>query len=110
MKEVTRKDEKRDKEVKRGMQKKFYLTRRRELIKLAGLTFQEVHRETDIPESTFRWYAGVIPLRDGVLLLHDHNNVCTFRREGREGGEVKRLSLYESEPCGKKMDERGDLP
>jgi transcriptional regulator with XRE-family HTH domain len=53
------------------MQKPPYPNRLRILVKEAGLTIREVHRETDIPEGTLRWWAsgnGVIPKEERVVL------------------------------------------
>lgn len=55
------------------MQKTSYPNKLKILVKAAGLTIREVHRETSIPESTLRWYAaghGVIPSRDRAILAH----------------------------------------
>lgn len=53
------------------MQKIRYPNRLKALVKEAGLTIREVHRETGIPESTLRWWAngsGVIPSRERAIL------------------------------------------
>jgi transcriptional regulator with XRE-family HTH domain len=53
------------------MQKMQYPNRLKALVKEAGLTIREVHRETGIPESTLRWWAngsGVIPSRERAIL------------------------------------------
>lgn len=50
-----------------------YPNRLRALVKEAGLTIREVHRETGIPESTLRWWAngsGVIPSDERAILAH----------------------------------------
>jgi tetratricopeptide (TPR) repeat protein/transcriptional regulator with XRE-family HTH domain len=56
------------------MQKKaLHPNRLRALIKEAGLTIREVHRETNIPESTLYYWAaghGIIPKEDRVTLAH----------------------------------------
>lgn len=77
------------------MQKAPYPNRLRVLVKEAGLTIREVHRETGIPESTLRWWTGgngVIPNRGRTMLarligcdIHDlaplHENECTPQLE-----------------------------
>lgn len=53
------------------MQKTPYPNKLRALVKEAGLNIREVHRETGIPESTLRWWAGgngVIPKEERALL------------------------------------------
>ena len=53
------------------MQKPLHPNKLRILVKEAGLTMREVHRETEIPESTLRWWAsghGVIPKEERVTL------------------------------------------
>lgn len=53
------------------MQKPSYPNRLRVLIKEAGLTIREIHRESGIPESTLRWWAsgnGVIPKEERATL------------------------------------------
>lgn len=53
------------------MQKPPYPNKLKTLVKEAGLTMREVHRETTIPEGTLRWWAsgnGVIP-KDGRVIL-----------------------------------------
>ncbi len=56
------------------MQKKVqYSSRLRALVREAGLTIREVHRETGIPESTLHYWAaghGVIPKEDRMILAH----------------------------------------
>ena len=55
------------------MQKAQHPTRLRALLREAGLTMREVHRETNIPESTLYYWAaghGVIPKEDRMTLAH----------------------------------------
>jgi transcriptional regulator with XRE-family HTH domain len=53
------------------MQKALYPNQLRAVVKDAGLTMREVHRQTGIPESTLRWWAsghGVIPKEERATL------------------------------------------
>ncbi len=55
------------------MQKAQHPNRLRALLREAGLTIREVHRETTIPESTLYYWAaghGVIPKEDRMALAH----------------------------------------
>lgn len=55
------------------MRKAQHPNRLRALLREAGLTIREVHRETTIPESTLYYWAagrGIIPKEDRVVLAH----------------------------------------
>jgi hypothetical protein len=85
------------------MQKTPYPNRLRALVKEAGLNIREVHRETGIPESTLRWWAGgngVIPSRERAVLarligcdLHDlaplHGNESMSPPEEEPAGHIQ---------------------
>lgn len=55
------------------IQKEQHPNRLRALLREAGLTIRELHRETHIPESTLYYWAagrGVIPKEDRITLAH----------------------------------------
>lgn len=95
------------------MQKEQHPNRLRRLLKEAGLTMREIHRETAIPESTLYYWAagrGVIPKEDRILLarvigcsLHDlapQYDMLELRCENTSPGEsgemlIKRRELLQ---------------